>query len=240
MRRARSARAGSHRSPLRRASGRTHPMDSTGDGRPAFETALWRSTMTTKSSCLGARLAIGLLVAGALTCSAAAAGSVWAAGPPSVIYTVTQATDDAVPVPANCPANAQAPNCSLRDAVGAALALPTPSNSGIVFSASGQYTLINGAIDINPSGRTSITVTGFNSSAGGTVLDGNNADRLFNVHLNTIVTLSLNNLTLQHGAVTTSGGAIFNGATVNLSNVVIRQSSAGVNGGAIENPGTLN
>ena len=63
-----------------------------------------------------------------------------------------------------------------------------------------------------------------------TIIDGNSIDRLFHVH--ETGSLSLNNLTLQHGQAAEDGGAILNEKTVILQNVSLLSNQALRNGGA--------
>lgn len=195
--------------------------------------------MAIRSRFSGTRLSIGL--ATAALCAGSAGLMAQPAAAATVTYTVTQPVDDAAPVPAHCPANAVAAGCTLRDAVQAAVLLPRPSASNIVFGKGGQYTLTHGPIVINSpgAGSAAISITGFAGAAGVTILDGNNASNIFSILLNQLVTLSLSNMTLQHGSTSSTGGAIFNGSTLNLSNVVLSGNFAAVNGGAIENAGKV-
>ena len=195
--------------------------------------------MAIRSRLSGTRLSIGL--AAAALCAGSVGLMAQPAAAASATYTVTQPVDDVAPVPSNCPANAVAAGCTLRDAVQAAVLLARPSTSTIVFNQGGQYTLTHGAIVINSPGPGSaaISIAGFTGAAGGTILDGNNASNIFSILLNQLVTLSLSNMTLQRGSSASIGGAIFNGSTLNLSNVVLSGNIAVLNGGAIDNAGRV-
>lgn len=71
-----------------------------------------------------------------------------------------------------------------------------------------------------------------------TVISGNDNSRVFNI--DTGVTVTIQNLTLENGRATDdNGGAILNAGTLTLENVVVRNSIATFDGGGIANTGAL-
>lgn len=65
-----------------------------------------------------------------------------------------------------------------------------------------------------------------------TIIDGNNASRIFNTAIGSKA-LTLNNLMLRNGKTNDRGAAIYAGADISLQNVQILSSQAGISGGAI-------
>jgi CSLREA domain-containing protein len=120
---------------------------------------------------------------------------------------------------------------SLREAIAYANAISTPSTITFAPGLAGQtIRLTSGQFSINQN----ITIDA--SSVGGVTLNGNGANRFFNVNS----TLSLNDLTLTNGAGNDYGGAIQNYGNLNISNCVLSNDDANYFGGAIQNSGNLN
>jgi hypothetical protein len=118
---------------------------------------------------------------------------------------------------------------SLREAMLNANA--TSGADTITFSVIGTITLTHPLPDISDS----LTITG--PGADSLTISGGDTVRIFNVPFG--VTLSLNDLTLSHGAGDPEGGAISNTGTINLTGVTMSNSHASV-GGAILNTGVAN
>ena len=156
---------------------------------------------------------------------------------PPLSYIVTTSADDTSGVAGNCPAGGpnggNGQNCSLRDAVAAANALPSGSSAAITFVSSlgstsvpGTITLINGALPLT--GSADITITGLGTTA--LIIDGNNNGNILQVQ--TGVTASVSNLTMQSAVGTPSqlGGAIVNEGTLTLTGVIVQNSQANLHG----------
>ena len=120
--------------------------------------------------------------------------------------------------------------CSLRDAVD----LSTPFDT--IYLPAGSYVLTLGEISV---GKT-ITLTGQGTTAADTIIDGNNASRLFNI---TSGMVTFTNLTLQNGQPASGNGGAIGTAGVGsltLDNTVITNSiSPGSGGGVFLTGGTL-
>ena len=102
-------------------------------------------------------------------------------------------------------------HCSLREAVMAANANITTIDT--ISIPAGTYTLSLNAAEnaLNPAASKDLDIQNNNTTingagAGSTIIDANYIDRVFEVHLNKVVTI--NNLTLQHGAPVGQGGAL--------------------------------
>ena len=131
------------------------------------------------------------------------------------VNTFTDATDG----------NCNDGTCSLRDAVALADPLDT------IYLPAGTYSLSSGLGQITID--KALNLTGQGASAANTVIDGNNAIRLFNI---TSGPVTLTNLTLQNGQPASgNGGAILTsgGADVALANVIMTQNEAPGHGGGI-------
>ena len=132
-------------------------------------------------------------------------------------------------------------DCSLREAIGAANALPGADT--IVFDASvvpGTFTLtIPGANeDANASGDLDIT-DDLTINGAATIIDGGGIDRVFNIFFGAEV--FINDVTIRNGdAGTSDGGGIRNlpGGTLTLNNSTVSGNTADGSGGII-NQGTL-
>ncbi|MCA9919392.1 MAG: hypothetical protein KC445_15640, partial [Anaerolineales bacterium] len=122
--------------------------------------------------------------------------------------------------------------CSLRDAV----ALATPGDS--VNLPAGTYLLSSGLGQISIAKN--ITIAGQGATASSTVIDGNNAIRLFEISGGTI---TFSNLTLQNGQPASGdGGAILVSAyaELTLDNVIVQDSeTVGFGGGVYMEDGVL-
>ncbi|VAW40707.1 hypothetical protein MNBD_CHLOROFLEXI01-4316, partial [hydrothermal vent metagenome] len=115
--------------------------------------------------------------------------------------------------------------CSLRDAITLSAASDT------IFLPAGSYVLSStlGQININKT----ITLTGQGATAADTVIDGDNAIRLFSI-ISGITTFT--NLTMQDGQpISGNGGAIatVGAGSITLDNAIIQNSISLVNGGGI-------
>ncbi len=124
-------------------------------------------------------------------------------------------------------------SCSLREAVAAA----APGDT--IYLPAGSYVLSAGLGQINV-GK-SLTFVGQGATAVSTLIDGNNATRLFNI---TAGSVTFTNLTLQNGQPASgSGGAVSSSSTgtLTLDNTIVRNSSSPTHGGGIYlTGGTLN
>lgn len=146
-------------------------------------------------------------------------------------YFVTTITDDAVGVPAHCPAgNSGTTTCSLRDAIAAA----TSGSDTIQFAGAGigKTTLANGSLILN----NAVTITG--PTSGGTVtVDGGAVGGVGGVPVFVIgasaPAFSVSNLTIQNGhnpsvGNSLGGGAIddTNGGNLTVLNVIFTSNTA--------------
>ena len=139
------------------------------------------------------------------------------------VNTFTDATDG----------NCNDGTCSLRDAINLSASLDTiylPAGSYLLNSGLGQFSV----------GKT-ITITGQGATAADTIIDGNNAIRLFTLSSGTI---TFSNLTLQNGrpASGNGGGILANGfSNITLDNAILRDNvTIGNGGGIFLSGGTLN
>ena len=148
-------------------------------------------------------------------------------------------------------------NCSLREAIQAANTnaafggCTAGSGADVINVPAGTYTLtrLGTDDDANQTGDLDIseTVTINGAGAGSTIIDGNLTDGVLDTFAATsAMTLTLNNLTVQHGkptgAVNFQGAAgifVNNTVTANLTNVAVTNNVAGSGGGAIWNQGVL-
>jgi hypothetical protein len=94
---------------------------------------------------------------------------------------------------------------SLREAVCAAN--NAGASSSTITVAAGTYVLTNGELQMGEVSGSSITLNG--AGAGSTIIDGNNASRVFDLDPNIVggVTTSISGVTITNGMVTTFGGA---------------------------------
>jgi hypothetical protein len=146
--------------------------------------------------------------------AAGAAQQAHAAG----VFVVNRLSDDA-PVAGECTGGANP--CSLRQAFDAA---QTGAVGGTIsFSVQGQ---INLSSSITVTGSETITVNG-GTSAGSIVIDGGGLIEPFQFSLTSphSLTVTLTNLTIQHGKGTTNGGGIYNGATLTLRDDVVQNNA---------------
>jgi CSLREA domain-containing protein len=153
----------------------------------------------------------------------------------AAVYTVTNTSDSAD--------GACDGNCSLREAVMAANA--NISTIDTISIPPGTYTLTLNAAEnaLNPAAMRDLDLLNNNTTINGagaaaTIIDANYIDRVFEVHLNKVVTIS--NLTIQRGAPIGQGGGLTaaGGSTVTLNNVVIAENQAN-DGGGIWNGGSM-
>jgi CSLREA domain-containing protein len=153
----------------------------------------------------------------------------------AAVYTVTVSGDSADGV---CDGH-----CSLREAVMAANA--NISTIDTISIPAGTFSLGIGGSEnaLNPAAQLDLDLLNNNTTingagAGATIIDANYIDRIFEIHLNKFVTI--NNLTLQHGAPVGQGGALTaaGGSTVNLNGVVVAENQAN-DGGGIWNGGSM-
>ena len=104
----------------------------------------------------------------------------------------------------------------------------------ITFDDNYTITLTTGELAI----KKNLTITG--TGAGNTVIDGNNAFRVFNLISGTV---TLQNMTIQNGNPTgrNRGAGIYNGssATLTVDNCTISGNTTEVDGGGISNYGTI-
>jgi CSLREA domain-containing protein len=150
------------------------------------------------------------------------------------VFTVTKTADTA-------DGSCDATDCSLREAIIAANAMPGPD---IVHVPAGIYTLtISGADeDAAATGDLDIaddlTISG--AGAVDTIIDGGEIDRVF--HVTGAIALEMTSVTIQHGSLYGDGGGIANysGGTVDLTSVTIQHGSArGYGGGIVNYSGTV-
>ena len=153
----------------------------------------------------------------------------------AAVYTVTTTADSADGV---CDGH-----CSLREAVMAANANITTIDT--ISIPAGTFALSLNAAEnaLNPAAMRDLDLLNNNTTingtgAGSTVIDGGYIDRIFEIHLNKVVTI--NNLTLQHGAPAGQGGALTaaGGSTVTLNGIVVAENQAN-DGGGIWNGGSM-
>lgn len=140
-------------------------------------------------------------------------------------------------------------DCSLREAIRSANldtavdACSAGSGADTINISPGIYTLtingtseeaaVTGDLDIT----NDLTIAGIRASA--TIIDGGNIDRVFDIR--NPVTVQIDQLTIQNGSVSASGGGIrnTNGGTLTLTNSTVTSNTAGTAGGGIYNSGDL-
>jgi hypothetical protein len=135
--------------------------------------------------------------------------------------------------------------CTLRAAVmkannfpGGGVTIILPANPLPYQITIAQNTSVYGEADGDFNLNANMSIVG--GGAAGTVVQGNNLDRLFNI--TPTVTVAISGLTLQTGYDTLNGrggGAIRNAGTLTLSNSVLRNNHSQVYGGAIYNLGVM-
>lgn len=144
---------------------------------------------------------------------------------------VTKASDDPPGAASNCPGA----NCSLRDAVAAAM-ITSDGNADIDFDPglTGSTLSLAGPLPaINATGAIVIVGPGANQLT----LSGAGAYQILNLSSGT---LNISGLTLANGKTAGYGGAIDNtGGTLVLSNAALTGNTAGSGGGAVNNGSTL-
>ena len=87
---------------------------------------------------------------------------------------------------------------------------------------------LTGDLDI----LTSMTITGVSPES--TTINGNNSDRVFDILAGSTAEVTISNLTIEDGLVTTQhGGGIRNNANLTLNNVVIQDNDTYLDGGGI-------
>jgi CSLREA domain-containing protein len=139
--------------------------------------------------------------------------------------------------------NSVAPDglCSLREAINSANMTGGPAgsctsgsgNDTINFSVSGLITLVVGSL---PAIVNTLTIDG------GQIITVDGAGLYGVFAVNVGATLTLGNLTIQHGLAASSGGAISNAGTLMVFNSALQNNKANAiagNGGGIDNTGTL-
>ncbi len=127
------------------------------------------------------------------------------------------------------------PDCSLREAIGAANTNPGPDD---VTVPAGTYLLSLGQLTV----RDDVVIAGAGQAS--TTIDGNRSDRVFGIQSGKAVTIS--NVVIQHGFVGyDDGGGIVNRGTLTLTDSTVRNNTASHHfytigqGGGIWNLGTL-
>jgi filamentous hemagglutinin family protein len=119
----------------------------------------------------------------------------------------------------------------LRDAINQANA--SPGTDDIKFALNGTITLSLGQLTVND--VTGDLIINGNGTAN-TIIDGNNASRVFNV---TAGDITFNDLTIQNGNTGGNGGGILANQNVTLNNSVVKDSQAGQSGGGIAASGNV-
>jgi CSLREA domain-containing protein len=144
--------------------------------------------------------------------------------------------------------------CSLREAIQAANTnaafggCSAGSGADTISVPAGTYTLtLTGIEDANLTGdldvTSSITIAG--AGQGSTIIDGNNADRVFDVFPSSAITFDLSDVTVRNGHTPSTGfnvgGAVYlhNNVTATISNSTFSGNVATTSGGAIESRGGL-
>jgi hypothetical protein len=135
---------------------------------------------------------------------------------------------------------------SLRSAIEAANA---KSNADTIILPAGTVTLTIAGANENSAATGdldilhSVTIKG--AGAGNTIIDGNNLDRVFDIHGGTV---SISGMTIEHGRALAGGGGLLNGGgKVSITNVTLENNVAfgidggngvnGVGGGSVGNGG---
>ena len=131
--------------------------------------------------------------------------------------------------------------CTLRAAIIKANHYP---GGGVTINIpAGTYTLTiapaGGDDELTGDLNISNTMTLIGNSAGNTIIDANQIDRVFNVAAGTKVTIS--NVTVRNGRVTDTGGGIVNRGALTLNHIAVsgNQTLSGSAGGGLANFGTL-
>ena len=140
-------------------------------------------------------------------------------------------------------------NCVLRDAITASNSITTTGGctvgmDGPPFSIVFDPSLVGDTITLGSTlptitSPTILTITGPTSSSSGITIDGNNSVQIMQV--NSGATLNLQFLTLAHGSVGGTGGAILNNGTLAIADCTLsnNQATGFGRGGAILNAATL-
>jgi large repetitive protein len=144
--------------------------------------------------------------------------------------------------------------CSLREAIQAANTdaafggCSAGASADTINVPAGTYTLtLTGIEDLNHAGDLdvgfSMTIAG--AGAGSTIIDGNNADRVFDVFPGSPISFGLSDITVRNGHAPSTGfnvgGAVYlhNNVTATISNSTFSGNTATTTGGAIESRGVL-
>ena len=145
------------------------------------------------------------VIIGTTVALAVAGQTAWLASPASAASLTVTSTADVATNFGAC-GNAQTTSTgSLREAVCAA------NNAGATSStitvAAGTYTLTNGELQMGKVAGSNITLNG--AGAGSTIINGNNASRVFNLDANLVgnVTTSISGVTITNGSDSIFGGA---------------------------------
>jgi CSLREA domain-containing protein len=135
--------------------------------------------------------------------------------------------------------------CSLREAILSAN-LPALAVGGCVRSGSGAVTVVipadtytldlHGADDMGFTGdldvTNSMTISGADAKT--TFIDGDNADRVFDILAGSTITVNIDHLTIRNGNSTDQdGGGIRNNANLVLDHILVESNLSGGNGGGI-------
>jgi len=123
--------------------------------------------------------------------------------------------------------------CTLRAAIEEANA---NEEADTITLPANTYTLSLGQLTISEK----VTITG--AGAGSSIIDGNNASRIFLVDAEGVGTISLQSVTLTRGKVsnTSDGGAIYNNRSLlELKNIELKNNTAGYGGAIFNNTGTV-
>jgi CSLREA domain-containing protein len=132
-------------------------------------------------------------------------------------------------------------SCTLRAAVQEANAL---AGSDTIQLPAGTYvlSLAGQGEDVAATGDLDITdeITIAGASSATTIVDGNAADRVFDV-FNSAARVTISGLTIRNGnpGPTAYGGGMYNSSTTTLSDVIVSGNTTGVSGGGIENDNDL-
>ena len=130
-------------------------------------------------------------------------------------------------------------DCSLREAIGAANALP---GADVITVPAGTYTLsiVGTGEDLNATGDLDITgdLT-INGAGDATIIDGGSIDRVLTIVLG--ATVFIDSVTIQNGDPGAGAGAggILNAGTLTLTNSTVTDNTGENFGGGILNTGTL-
>ena len=130
-------------------------------------------------------------------------------------------------------------DCSLREAIGAANALP---GADVITLPAGTYTLsiVGAGEDLNATGDLDITgdLT-INGAGDATIIDGGAIDRVLTIVLG--ATVFIDSVTIQNGNPGAGAGAggILNAGTLTLTNSTVTDNTGENFGGGISNSGTL-